>query len=266
MSSTPSICLLLKKFLDTLEISHSSISKSLQKHTVFKSLEDAQAIIKERKGAGHVWVVKKSSVVENYLMHTCPNFESLPGRGERYNNIHTSKNSKAKGRASYRLIFTRGKSNYILNDIPLQNTQDDAIGKQLQSLQAQKICFVENLENFMTNKHLIKDGWVLVYAIGRIGVSLLEKIVADEILHFGDLDYIGLNEYARIKAHFPQARLYVPQNYYEDASKVGMTITSTQKASPQLLELVKTDTQLKNILEFLHAENIFLEQEGYHDE
>ena len=266
MSNTPPICLLLKKFLDTLEISHSSISKSLREHGVFKSLGDAQAIIKERKGGGHIWVVKKQLVVENYLAHTCPNFESLPGRGERYDNIHTSKNSKSKRRASYRLIFTRSKSKYLLNDIPLQNTHDDAIGKQLQSLQAKKVCFVENLENFMTNKHLIESGWVLVYAIGRIGVSLLERISADEILHFGDLDYIGLNEYARIKLHFPQATLHIPQNYYEDARKVGMTITSIQRASDQLLKLSKTDKEARDILEFLHAENIVMEQEGYHDE
>jgi len=266
MSNTPAICLLLKKFLDTLEISHSSISKSLLEHGVFKSLEDAQAIKKERKGAGHIWVIKKPPVVESYLTHTCPNFESLPGRGERYNNIHTLKNSKAKGRTSYRLIFTRSKSEYFLNGTPFQNTQDDVTGKQLQSLQAKKVCFVENLESFMTNKHLIENGWLLVYAIGRIGISLLEKISADEILHFGDLDYMGLNEYARIKLHFPQARLHVPQNYYEDARKAGMTITSTQKASEQLLKLAKTDKGLSGILEFLHAENIFLEQEGYHDE
>ena len=266
MSSTPSICLLLKRFLDTLEISHSSISKSLQEHGVFKSLGDAQAIIKERKGGGHVWVVKKPLVVENYLVHTCPNFESLPERGERYNNIHTSKNSKAKVRTSYRLIFTRSKSKYLLNGIPLQDTQNDATGKQLQSLKAKKVCFVENLESFMTNKHFIEEGWVLIYAIGRIGISLLDKISADEVLHFGDLDYIGLNEYARIKLHFPQAILYVPKNYYEDARKVGITITSTQKASEQLLKLANTDNALKSILEFLHAENVFLEQEGYHDE
>jgi len=266
MSNIPSICLLLKRFLDTLEVSHSSISKSLREHGVFKSLGDAQAITKERKGGGHVWVVKKPLVVENYLTHTCPKFESLPERGERYNNIHTLKKSKAKARTSYRLIFTRSKSEDFLNGTPLQDTQDDAIGKQLQSLQAKKVCFVENLESFMTNKHLIEDGWVLVYAIGRIGVSLLEKISADEILHFGDLDYIGLNEYARIKLHFPQATLHVPQNYYEDARKVGMTITSTQKASEQLLKLAKTDKELGSILDFLHAENVFLEQEGYLDE
>jgi len=266
MSNTPPICLLLKKFLDNLEISHSSISKSLREHGVFKSLGDAQAIEKERKGGGHVWVLKKPLVVEKYLTHTCPNFESLPERGERYNNIHTAKNSKAKGRTSYRLIFTRGKSKYFLNGIPLQDTQDDAVGKQLQSLQAEKVCFVENLENFMTNKHLIADGWVLVYGIGRIGISLLERISADEILHFGDLDYVGLNEYTRIKLHFPQATLHIPQNYYEDARKVGMTITSSQKASDQLLKLSKTDKEARDILEFLHAENIVMEQEGYNDE
>lgn len=266
MSNTPPICLLLKKFLDNLEISHSSISKSLREHGVFKSLGEAQAIVKERKGGGHIWIIKKPLVVEKYLTYTCPNFESLLERGERYNNIHTTKNSKAKGRTSYRLIFTRGKSKYFLNGIPLQDTQDDAVGKQLQSLQAEKVCFVENLESFMTNKHLIEDGWVLVYAIGRVGISLLERISADEILHFGDLDYIGLNEYARIKLHFPQATLHVPKNYYEDARKVGLTITSTQKASEQLLRLAKIDDKLRSILEFLHTENVFLEQEGYHDE
>ncbi len=70
----------------------------------------------------------------------------------------------------------------------------------------------------------------------------------------------------RIKLHFPQAILHIPKNYYDDARKVGVTITSTQKASEQLLKLAKTNKELRGILEFLHAENVFLEQEGYHDE
>jgi len=262
----PTICELLKKLINKNTISDSSIGKTLKKHKTFLSLVGAHAIERKIKCGGSAWEVTKLSVIQKYLTHECPKQDVDEGRGERYNNIHTSRNSKTKNRASYRLIFTRGKSPYTLNNERFQDTSNDTIGKQLNSLKAEKVCFVENLENFMTNIHLIQNDWILIYIIGRIGNSLLDKIEANEILHFSDLDYVGLNEYAKIKKFFPNATLYTPDDYFSNAKKVGTTISSQQKASNALLRLSKSDEKVKEILDFLHTKNSYLEQEGYSDE
>lgn len=262
----PTICELLKKFLKENQVRDSSIGKTLKKHKTFVALETALAIEKERKGPGWVWKMKKPEVINKYLSFECPNQNINEQKGERYNNIQIARNSKTRKRASYRLIFTRGKCKYTLNDEVFFDTSNDTVGRQLKSLQAQKICFVENLENFMENNELIQNGWVLIYVIGRIGSPILERVYSDEIMHFGDLDYEGLKEYARIKKLLPTATLYVPNNYFEGAHRAGAKITSKQIASDELLNLAITDEKVKKVLNFLYENNMYLEQEGYGDD
>ena len=117
----------------------------------------------------------------------------------------------------------------------------------------------------MEEVQLIAQGWTLVYPIGRLGPSLMKRISPNEVQHYGDLDYEGLNEFSRIKKQFPQARLYVPEEYFEDAKKYGMEIKSKQKASSGLIELSKSDPTVRKVLDFLHEHNLCMEQEGYDD-
>ena len=262
----PPLCKFLKKILNEGYVTSSNVGVTLKKDETFKTLVASEAIIKKRKGAGWIWESIKIDVVKKYLTHKCPSDEIDEARGDRFNNINMFRNSKSRNRESYRLIFTRSKESYLLNNETLTDTSMDAVGKRLNTLSANKVCFVENLENFMNNKYFIENGWVLVYVIGRIGKPLLDRIHCKEIIHFGDLDYIGLNEYATIKESFPNASLYVPKDYFKDAMKRGKTITSKQQASDSLLSLVKKDSKVKEILDFLHKENLFLEQEGYRDD
>jgi len=260
------ICQLLKKFSQEKILTDSSISSSLKKSETFKNLINANAIIKKRKGAGWIWEVEKYNVITNYLSYKCPVLEKDVNRGDRYNNIKMTRNSKSKNRDSYRLVFTRGRCKYSLNDEHFYDTSKDAVGKQLNKLITQKLCFMENLESFMINKHLIDEGWLLIFVVGRIGKTLLQRIQAKEVMHLGDLDYVGLNEYATIAKEFSDAILYVPNNYFQSASETGTDITSSQKASKLLLNLSQKDKKVKKVLDFLHEENVYLEQEGYDNE
>jgi len=97
---------------------------------------------------------------------------------------------------------------------------------------AQKLCFVENLENFMLNTRLVNDGYTLLFPVGRLGTSLFERVKAQHIMHFGDL---------------------------------GKTITKKQAASDTLLRLCKEDESVKRVYDFIQQHNLFLEQEGYDD-
>ena len=240
---------------------------NIKNDTAFNRLVASETIVKERKGAGYIWRVKKrDALIENKKYYFPTEISEIDSsKGERYKNIRTNRNSKSKSRKSYRLFFLRSHKLFSLNGQEFLNS-NGLMGGQLDSLIVHKVCFVENLENFMEDNIFINQGWTLIYVNGRIGEELLERIEADEVMHFGDLDYVGLDEYARIKEVFSQASLYIPSKYFEDVKKYSIGIETKQKASNRLLELSKNDSQVAKILDHLHRNNTFLEQEGYSDE
>ena len=238
-NSAPVICAFLQKLLNEESIANQSISKTVKSNNTFLALVEAEAIVKTKKGGGHRWEAVDREMIQNNLDYLCPNSEHNIEKGERHNNTRKYRSSKAKKRESHRLVFLRGEGKIMLNGKGVFLSQSEPLGAQVDKLSAEKICFVENQENFMENAHLISKGWVLVYPVGRIGLSLMNRMSPHHVLHYGDLDYEGLNEFARIKEVFPQAELLVPENYYEQALKYGMEIHSKQEASAKLLQLAK---------------------------
>jgi len=240
---------------------------NVKNSTAFNRLIASEIVVKESKGAGHIWRVNKRDALIENKKHYFPNeiSEIDSSKAERYQNIRTNRNSKSKSRKSYRLFFLRSHSPFSLNSQKTLNS-DKPMGGQLDDLVADKICFIENLESFMVDNIFINQGWTLIYINGRIGKEILERIEAKEVMHFGDLDYVGLNEYARIREVFAQAYLYIPPNYFNDVEKYGIFIDKKQKASNELLELSNNDEKVAKILDHLHKNNTFLEQEGYSDE
>ena len=240
---------------------------NIKNNTVFNRLIASETVVKERKGAGYIWRVKKRDALLKNKKHYFPNeiSEIDSSKGERYKNIRTNRDSKSKSRKSYRLFFLRSHTSFSLNGQKFLNSNEPR-GGQLDSLVVSKVCFVENLESFMEDNIFINQGWTLIYVNGRIGEEIVERIEANEVMHFGDLDYVGLDEYARIKEVFSKAHLYIPSNYFKDVEKYGIFIETKQKASNKLLELSKSDSQVEKVLDHLHKNNTFLEQEGYSDE
>ena len=239
----------------------------IKSDTAFDRLIASEIIVKERKGAGYIWRVNKRDALVKNKKYYFPNeiSEIDSTKAERYKNIRTNRNSKSKSRKSYRLFFLRTLKPFSLNGQKVLNS-DKPMGGQLDSLVVDRVCFVENLESFMEDNIFINRGWTLVYVNGRIGKEILERIETNEVMHFGDLDYVGLNEYARIKEFFSQAYLYIPSNYFKDVEKYSIGIETKQKASTKLLELYKNDKRVAKVLDYLHKNSTFLEQEGYSDE
>jgi hypothetical protein len=256
-------CRFLLDLIEKGEISSSKVSKRIKDSDLFLKLIESQALIVQKRGAGEVLIVDKMEVLDNYLRFECPKLKRDESRGERYNNIRVNRNSKSNKRKSYRLAFVRGLENFTLNKKSLSSIEP--IGEQIERLEAKKICLVENLENFMEDKRFIYKGYILIYPIGRFGKELLNRLSCEELVMFGDLDYVGLNEFTRVKHTIPNATLYIPDGYFEDALKYGLEIKSNQKASLNLIELSKVDDSVKSVLDFLQKSNLFLEQEGYDD-
>ena len=126
-------------------------------------------------------------------------------------------------------------------------------------INADRICFVENLDSFLKAEKLLGEDYLYLHKYGRIGVDSLKGIIAKEILVFVDYDFNGLDEYIRIKGIFENAVLFMPDNFDElfvNYSKVidGKQQQSKKVADSLLLEVVK-------IRELVSRTNRFLEQE-----
>ncbi len=254
-------CMFLKRLLGEGEMRESDIAGRIRKSDIFSQLVNAKALVREKRGRGSVWRVIKPDVVQKYRNHHCPDFTPDGTKGERYNLVHATRDSKSSARRSFRLMFARSNVPFSLNGEKIDTKEP--VGRSLDIIEASKLCFVENLENFMLDTRLVDAGYTLLYPIGRLGTPLFERIRADHIMHFGDLDYTGLNEFARVKAFFPDAALFVPENYFTQALKSGKVITRKQAASDALLRLCEEDAGVRRVYDFLQQHNLFLEQEGY---
>lgn len=252
--------------IEAKRLANSSISKTVRNDASFKALVSAEAIKKTRGRGGDAWIMQKEDVLHTYLSHHCPCEAKDETKGERYNNTRMNRDSKSKTREPTHIVFVRSNAPVVLNGIKKENITEDPEGRFIKTLSCEKVCSIENIENFKDEERLISEGWTCIYTVGRIGTPLLDKITAKEYLHYGDLDYVGLNEYARIKRVFEKAQLYVPLNYFQDALKYGKKIDTRQKADNLLIRTAKQDSKVKEVLDFLHTENVYLEQEGYGDE
>jgi len=265
MSATPLLCKTLARLLESGSIPHSSLSRQIRESSVIASLLDAKAVVLARQGGGRAYRVAKRDVVEEYRKHYCPNAPHNPHRGVRHNQIRQSRDSKAKARESYRLAFFRSYVDFHLNGEVIHGDTALLFGDKVNRLEVSKLCVIENLETFMENTFLLQEGWVLLHPYGRMGDALFGNIQVEQVLHYGDLDFSGLNEYARIRKFFPQAKLYLPDNYRENLSVFGKKIDTNQTPDRALLSLEKTDPVVAELMALLRTHRRFLEQEGYDD-
>jgi 5S rRNA maturation endonuclease (ribonuclease M5) len=158
----------------------------------------------------------------------------------------------------------RGFSAYQINEqiIDLQkHTRDFGLFSVIpNSVIADKICFVENLETFLNAEKLLGNKFLFVHKYGRIGKESISMIEAKEVLVFVDYDFNGLDEYLRIKEVFENAELYLPNNYGELFKKHS---TSLKGNKAKMSKAVKTsdDSTVVKIREQVARTNRFLEQE-----
>ena len=211
-SSIQMICKFLQKILSEETIADRAIAKSVKEHNTFRVLKDAEATVKNKKGAGYRWEVKDSDVVKRHLDYLCPNDATNEQRGDRYNNIRKYRSSKAKRRESYRLAFVRGEGKVLLNDETVVLRKEMPLGHRIDSLKAAKICFIENQENFMEEVQLIAQGWTLVYPIGRLGPSLMKRISPneDELQTFSNIAFPDTGKTVVIIS----VQINIPNNFF----------------------------------------------------
>lgn len=217
---------------------------------------------------GGSFYIKNKSALERYCA------DKFPGENENNNtaigNVSSLRNTKAGRRESQNVILIRGRQTILLNGIEtdLKKYSDlyGTFSATLKNLEANKVCFVENLDSYLLAEQVIDSDFVFIHTYGGIGKSVVSKTKVKEILIFPDYDFKGLHNYLLVKSIFADTRLFVPENYEALFQTKSRTIKTKQgreqQPSKQVLEseeetVVKIRTDIYKHKKFLEQQAIF---------
>lgn len=260
---------LLKCFqlLKTEKLLSSQVPKALLENNDFKNMLDKGMILKSSAGRGYVYELNESKkeVFENWFTKKFPNPEiEVTDRASSIAKFKDSKKNKEKSV----IVFLRGNKSIKINneilDLKNYTSKFGFFACTLESLETEKLCFVENKESFLEAEKVISADYVFIHSYGRIGKKMLEKIQTNEVLVFSDYDYIGLNEYLKCKSVFENTHFFVPKNYAllfsKYAKEIKLNRKKGQKASKNVL--TSQDEAVMRICKDLQTKQKFLEQES----
>jgi len=259
----------VNKILNEDKISASQVGNSIKRSSDFTTLINGGFIdyLPAVTGGGNYYVKNKESL-EKYFTDKYPkengNIYTAIG------NVNSFRNTKAGKRESQNVILIRGQETVLLNGIETDlNKYTDIYGTfsaTLKSLEAKKVCFVENLDSYLLAEQVIMKGFVFIHTYGGIGKSVVNKINAKEILVFPDYDFKGLHNFLLVKSVFPNTKLFIPNNYenlFETRSRTIKTKQGReQQPSKQVLEsqeeiVVKIRTDIFKHKKFLEQQAVF---------
>jgi hypothetical protein len=242
-------------------ISLNDVPKSIKNSLHFQNLFASKTLDTEKSGRGSKIIIKNISSFEFfYSKHFS---EDGTTDVTKFSNIKKLRNSKARRTKSPAVFFIRGFRNIKLNggnlDLAYFTNSFGLFSVQQPTIEAEKICFVENLNSFLQAEKLFENDFIYLHKYGRIGIDSLEKISGAEVLVFVDYDFNGLDEYLRIKSVYNHAILFVPENFDELFEKYSAVIDGKQQQSERV-----TQSQLKEVIwirELVSKTNRILEQE-----
>lgn len=238
------------------------IPKAVSSSSDFHTLLEAEIISRVPSGRGYYYEVSKQEHFDAFYKKKYPkgDIEVL----SEIDNQLKYRDTKATALKKDRVIFLRGSQKIRLNgsilDLADATQKFNIFSAVFQTLQAKKICFVENLQPFLEVEKILGDEYTYIHFYGRLPrQEVLLNIECDEYLHFGDYDFVGLNEFLKAKEVFENCEIYVPDNY----DKLYKEFSKPRKAKDTMYDKVKNSTiyEVVKIREQLKKHNQFLEQQ-----
>lgn len=239
-------------------ISLNDVPKSIKNSVQFQNLFP-QILDTEKSGRGSKIIIKNRSSFDSFFNK---HFSSeVTSEITRFSNIKKLKNSKARRTQSHSVFFIRGFNEIILNgcnlDLAYFTNSFGLFSVSNPVMRVGKICFVENLPSFLEAEKLFGREFIYLHKYGRIGIDSLAAISAAEVLVFVDYDFNGLDEYLRIKSVYPNARLFIPENFDElfksDSTKIDGKQKQSERVSnsnlPEVIRIREIVAKTSHILE-----------------
>ena len=223
---------LFAELLEKGSISASSISRgSHETKAQFKRLSAAGIINKQRSGGGNRYQLLHPNSFQAFADSQFPS--GLVKPSENYSNrtfgVLTRADSKTTAKLGFDLVTLRGNSELCVNHTKYQLNNSDDVFLSLKISDASLItiakakCRIVTIENptvFAELNKITDLKWdIAVYTAGKMSSLLINQLqqwyeAGHQLVHFGDYDYVGLLEYARILDLCPEAELHVP-NYLD---------------------------------------------------
>lgn len=129
------------------------------------------------------------------------------------------------------------------------------------------VAFVENLEVFWNFEKLEIEADLAIYAQGRLNSKIVAWLASPamqhvQIIHCGDYDPVGLDEFLRLKAACPdRTQLYIPPDFEILLSRYGKKNLITDNAAILARLRKNHDPQVRFIVELMDRFGVGLEQE-----
>ena len=230
----------LKLFLELLETGSLPASRLRSALGDLKTPLASRILVRRAKGAGEVIEVAKPEAYRAWIGHTFPGaFGGMTSSGPRASNIAMARDSKrgqhglghfmvsarahdpqpdlepasAKALADLVEATRRWGGASIILEVPSE--KGGAVqGPTLPS--GARVMTVENSENFCASVHMREEANVFLFcgSGGRLREALIDWLADQptiQVVHSGDYDPVGLQEFSRLVARMPgRVRLYMP--------------------------------------------------------
>jgi hypothetical protein len=243
------------------EIPLTQVPGGLKNSLLFKNLLRAKILDTKKSGRGSILTINNKEAFESFFANHFTDTEAL--EITKASNILRLRDSKARRVKAKPLFLLRGLKKILVNDQEVDlmwyTKTFGAFTAVEPTVKTTKICFVENLESFLKAEKLFGGDYVYVHKYGRIGIKSLPCFECTDVVAFVDYDFNGLDEYLRIKSHFPNTKLYVPENFTELFKKCSKQIKGKQKQSKRVAASLLREVIM--IRELVARKNYFLEQE-----
>jgi len=234
----------------------------------------------ERSGGGRKVVVTNTDALEAFLARNYPaglagTSDALLPRSKAVAERRDSKKTRETGPVT---VLLRGFGNCELRAggqvLPVAEWTALAGVAALRLSQSHQwgyagiVAVVENLEVFWNFEKLKIEARLVLYAQGRLSGRILDWLVAPamaraRIIHCGDYDPVGLDEYLRLKTACPgRSELYLPPNLEDLLARYGKK-ELLSVSLPILDRLRKTDDQqVRSVVAMMDRWGVGLEQEA----
>lgn len=208
----------LKELIEVKRMPQSGIAKSILRSKDFQILETAKFIeLKTAVNKGKFYEVVNEEHLKQHFKNSFPN--EVSDRFTAIQNAKSLRDSKGRKKESQRIVLLRGSNTIVANHSELNLSEltkkFNVFAIQLNQLKTDKLCFVENLDCFMVAEKTISSDYTFIHIYGRIGIENFKSIETNEILFCPDYDFVGLNEYLKMKSIYPNTKLFFPDNYDE---------------------------------------------------
>jgi hypothetical protein len=265
--------------LENKSVPYSKFTEGIRKK--HKSAFDTGLLSLRRSGAGRVVVTEYPERFTKYLENHYPSgLESaITGAKNRTEAVAYFRNAKKKNITDREALLFKAYSSsndlLYLNDIPLpakewcnmagigalQLCDTDSI-----TLKG-KIGLIENIDVFWFFEKLDLELDIIFYSGGRLSNRFMNKLIVNNsfsLMHFGDYDPVGIDEYLKRKKVVPATTFFIPENIEALFANYGKKELLYKDNTRSILNRLRSETDeiIISLIKLIDAYNCGLEQEA----